>query len=98
MSRRCAADHLGLLDAVVDGAELRVGEVVEVERVGEVAHAKLNLLGGSLSLGHPFGATGSRLVLTAANRLQRDNQKFALLAACADGGLGHACVLERYDN
>ena len=60
--------------------------------------AKLNLLGGSLSLGHPFGATGSRLVLTAANRLQRANQKFALLAACADGGLGHACVLERYDN
>ena len=67
-------------------------------KVGEVDHAKLNLLGGSLSLGHPFGATGSRLVLTAANRLQRDNQKFALLAACADGGLGHACVLERYDN
>ena len=55
-------------------------------------------LGGSLALGHPFGATGGRLVTTASNRLQRENQKYALLTACADGGLAHACILERYDN
>ena len=67
-------------------------------RSSQVDTAKLNLLGGSLSLGHPFGATGARLVTTAANRLQRDGGRFALLAACADGGLGHACILERYDN
>jgi acetyl-CoA acyltransferase len=60
--------------------------------------AKVNLLGGSLSLGHPFGATGARLVTTAANRLQREGKRFALIAACADGGVGHACVLERYPN
>lgn len=52
----------------------------------------------SLSLGHPFGATGSRLVTTAARRLQKEQERFALIAACADGGTGHACILERYDN
>lgn len=68
------------------------------KKVGEVDMDKLNLKGGSLSLGHPFGATGSRLVTTASRRLQLENERFALIAACADGGLGHACVLERYDN
>jgi len=68
------------------------------KKVGEVDMDKLNLKGGSLSLGHPFGATGSRLFTTASRRLQLENERFALIAACADGGLGHACVLERYDN
>jgi acetyl-CoA acyltransferase len=66
--------------------------------IGKFDFDKMNTLGGSLSIGHPFGATGARLVTTAANRLQRENQRFALLAACADGGLAHACILERYDN
>ena len=42
--------------------------------------------GGSLSIGHPFGATGVRLVTTAANRLHKDGGQLALLAACAAGG------------
>jgi acetyl-CoA acyltransferase len=66
--------------------------------VGEVDLSKMNTKGGSLAIGHPFGATGSRLVTTAARRLQQENERFALLAACADGGMGHACLLERYDN
>lgn len=48
---------------------------------------KFNTWGGSLSLGHPFGATGVRLVTTAANRLQKEDGQFALLAACAAGGI-----------
>lgn len=68
------------------------------KRVGKVDMDKLNTKGGSLSLGHPFGATGSRLVTTAARRLQQEQERFALIAACADGGTGHACILERYDN
>jgi len=68
------------------------------KKVGEVDQSKMNTKGGSLSLGHPFGATGSRLVSTASNRLQKEEERFALLAACADGGLGHAAILERYDN
>jgi acetyl-CoA acyltransferase len=65
--------------------------------VGEVDVDKMNTKGGSLALGHPFGATGSRLITTAARRLQDEQERFALIAACADGGLGHACILERYD-
>jgi acetyl-CoA acyltransferase len=68
------------------------------KKVGAVDLAKMNIYGGSLALGHPFGATGSRLVTTASRRLQKEGHRFALIAACADGGLGHACILERYDN
>jgi len=67
------------------------------ERVGDINMDKLNTKGGSLAVGHPFGATGSRLVTTASRRLQDEQERFALIAACADGGLGHACILERYD-
>ena len=66
--------------------------------VGQVPMEKLNLWGGSLALGHPFGATGARLVATAANRLIKENGKYALLAACAAGAHGHAMILERYSN
>lgn len=68
------------------------------KKVGDIPLEKMNAKGGSLALGHPFGATGSRLVTNAARRLQAENERFALLAACADGGMGHACLLERYDN
>lgn len=67
------------------------------KKVGKVDMDKMNTKGGSLAIGHPFGATGSRLVTTASRRLQQEGQRFALIAACADGGLGHACILERYD-
>ena len=68
------------------------------EAVGSMDFTKMNTQGGSLSLGHPFGATGVRLATTAANRLIREGQQYALLTACADGGTAHACLLERYDN
>jgi len=64
--------------------------------LGEIDMSKFNLWGGSLSIGHPFGATGSRLVNTAGNRLIKENGKLALVAACAAGGQGHACIIERY--
>lgn len=65
------------------------------EAVGEIPRDKLNTLGGSLSLGHPFGATGARLLTTAVNRLHLEDQELALIASCAAGGLGHAAVVER---
>jgi acetyl-CoA acetyltransferase family protein len=64
--------------------------------VGEIPMDKFNTWGGSLSLGHPFGATGTRLLTTAANRLIQEDQQYALIAACAAGGQGHAMILERY--
>lgn len=65
-------------------------------KIGSIPMDKLNTMGGSLSLGHPFGATGARLVTTAANRLHREDGKYALVTACAAGGQGHAIILERY--
>ncbi len=64
-------------------------------RVGEVDMTRLNRWGGSLSLGHPFGATGARLLSMAARRLHDEDQTHALVSACAAGGLGHAMLLER---
>lgn len=68
----------------------------KVKKVGAPDMNKLNKWGGSLSLGHPFGATGIRLVTTAANRLIQENGKYAVVAACAAGGHGHAMLIERY--
>lgn len=65
-------------------------------KIGDVDMTKLNTEGGSLSLGHPFGATGVRLAFTTANRLIREDKQFGILAACAAGGQGVAQILERY--
>lgn len=65
--------------------------------VGVVAEERLNVHGGSLALGHPFGATGARMVTTMANELARTGKKTALLGICAAGGLGAAAVLERVE-
>ena len=63
--------------------------------VGELDRDRLNLWGGSLSLGHPFGATGARLVTTAARRMVAENARWGLVAACAAGAIGHAMLLQR---
>uniref|UniRef100_A0A6G1S4N8 acetyl-CoA C-acyltransferase n=1 Tax=Aceria tosichella TaxID=561515 RepID=A0A6G1S4N8_9ACAR len=68
---------------------------VKTKKVGRPDISKLNSWGGSLALGHPFGATGIRLVTTAANRLIHENGKLALVTACAAGGHGHAMLIER---
>ena len=65
--------------------------------VGAVDPHKLNVHGGSVAIGHPFGATGARMVTTMANELQEGNNRLALLGICAAGGLGAAAVLERPD-
>jgi acetyl-CoA acyltransferase len=63
--------------------------------LGEIDPDRLNVMGGSLSIGHPFGATGGRIVTTLANELARRDAAFGLLTVCAAGGMGHAMVLER---
>lgn len=65
------------------------------EPVGDVDPEKLNVLGGSLSIGHPFGATGARIVTTLCNELARRGGQFGMLTVCAAGGLGHAMIVER---
>lgn len=65
------------------------------EPVGEVDLARLNVMGGSIAIGHPFGATGSRITVTLLNELRRRDGEFGLMTVCAAGGLGFAMVLER---
>lgn len=62
--------------------------------VGEVDWTRTNVLGGSIALGHPFAATGTRQLLQTARELGRRGGGVAAIAACAAGGLGAAIVLE----
>ena len=62
--------------------------------MGSIDPAKVNLGGGSIALGHPFGATGARCVTTLANELQRQQAGLGLVSVCAAGGVGAAVVLE----
>ena len=65
------------------------------EPVGEVDRSRLNVMGGSIAIGHPFGATGARILTTLSNELVRRGGQFGLLTVCAAGGMGHAMVIER---
>ena len=72
-------------------AEERLGRS---EPIGEVDPAKLNVNGGSIAIGHPFAATGARMVLSTLRELKKRGKQHALLTVCAAGGLGAAVVLE----
>jgi acetyl-CoA acyltransferase len=63
--------------------------------IGVIDMDKFNIYGGSISLGHPFAATGARQIMTMANELDRRGGGTALITQCAAGGLGAAVVLER---
>jgi acetyl-CoA acyltransferase len=63
--------------------------------MGEVDPEKLNVNGGSIALGHPFAATGARMILQTLRELGRRRKQYALLTVCAAGALGAAMVLER---
>ena len=73
-------------------AEYRLGRS---EAVGEVDVSRLNVRGGSVAIGHPFAATGARMVTTMSRELALSDKNTALLGICAAGGLGAAAVLER---
>ncbi len=63
--------------------------------VGEVDWERTNVTGGSIAIGHPFGATGARIVTTLAHEMQRRDVQYGLVSICAQGGMGSALVLER---
>jgi acetyl-CoA acyltransferase len=62
--------------------------------VGAVDRERLNVMGGSIAIGHPFGATGARITTTMANELRRRGGQFGLITVCAAGGMGFAMVVE----
>lgn len=65
------------------------------EALGEIDPAKMNPNGGAVALGHPVGASGARIVLTALKELKRSGKQFGLATLCIGGGQGGATVVER---
>ena len=61
----------------------------------EINEDIINVMGSSIAIGHPFGATGGRLVTTLANEMKRRDVQYGLISVCAQGGMASAVVLER---
>ncbi len=62
--------------------------------LGSIDRSKLNVVGSSVALGHPFAATGTRIVATLAKLLQGSKHKIGLISICTAGGMGVAAILE----
>lgn len=64
-------------------------------KVGILPEDRINVMGGSIAIGHPFGATGARLTITLLNEMKRRGLGLGLISVCAAGALGFAMVVER---
>ena len=94
MHEAFAAQVLSNLKAL-DSADFARKELGRSAAVGHPDPEAINVMGGSIAIGHPFGATGGRLTLTLLNEMARRDVQFGLLTLCAAGGMGFAMVLER---
>jgi len=94
MHEAFAAQVLSNLKALASRRFAR-DELNRSEPVGEVDLERWNVNGGSIALGHPFGATGARVTMQLVHELARRGLKFGLLTVCAAGGHGFAMVVER---
>jgi acetyl-CoA acyltransferase len=94
MHEAFAAQVLSNLQAFAS-KEFAERELGRPKPLGEIDPERLNVSGGSIALGHPFGATGARMIHQAARELQRRGGQYALLTLCAAGAMGAALVLER---
>lgn len=89
-----AAQVLAVL-ALLEDSEWCRERLGRATPVGSVDRARLNAWGGSLSVGHPFGATGARLITTCVHRMQQESARYGVVAACAAGALGLGLTFER---
>jgi len=94
MHEAFAAQVLSNLQALNSDAFARE-ELGRSKAVGTPDMDRINVLGGSLSVGHPFGATGARLTTTLLNEMGRRDLEWGLLTVCAAGGMGFAMVVQR---
>ena len=94
MHEAFAAQVLSNLQALASN-EFAARELGRASAVGHPALDRINRMGGSIALGHPFGATGARITTTLAHELRRMDGELGLLTVCAAGGMGFAMVLER---
>lgn len=94
---RMALAKAGLTIADMDLVEINeafAAQVLACQRELGIDMDKLNVLGGGISLGHPVGATGARLVVTLMNELHRRGGRYGLATLCAGGGMGTAVIIE----
>jgi acetyl-CoA acyltransferase len=75
--------------------EFARNELGRDEAIGHPDLDRINVMGGSIAIGHPFAATGGRLTITLLNEMARRDIQFGLITVCAAGGLGFAMVVER---
>jgi acetyl-CoA acyltransferase len=94
MHEAFAAQVLSNLQAL-SSREFAKKELGRSEAVGHPDLDVINVMGGSLSIGHPFGATGGRLTITILNEMARRDVQFGLITVCAAGGMGFAMVVDR---
>ena len=78
--------------------EAFAAQYLAVEKELGLDRAKTNVNGGAIALGHPLGATGTRLVITLLNELRRNNLRYGLATACIGGGQGIAMIVEALQN
>lgn len=94
---RAVLEHSGLRLEQIDRFEINEAfgaQVLACERELGLDHARLNLNGGAIAIGHPLGATGVRLAITLARELKRSGGKYGITSACIGGGQGIALLLE----
>ena len=89
-----AAQVLACIEAWQD-EDYCVNELELKQPLGELGLSRLNIDGGGISLGHPVGASGARIVLHALHVMQRNNNQRAIASLCIGGGQGGAMLLER---
>jgi acetyl-CoA acyltransferase len=94
MHEAFAAQVLSNLQAL-DSDEFARTRLNRAARVGIIDEDRINVLGGSIAIGHPFGATGARLTTTLLNEMKRRGAGVGLVTVCAAGAMGFAMVLER---
>jgi acetyl-CoA acetyltransferase len=88
--------NLSLKDIdLIEVNEAFAAQYLAVEKELGLDRSRTNVNGGAIALGHPLGATGSRLIITLLNELGRRNARLGLATACIGGGQGIAMVIER---
>jgi acetyl-CoA acyltransferase 2 len=95
---RKALEKAGLKLSDIDLVEINeafAAQYLAVEKELGLDRSRTNVNGGAIALGHPLGATGTRLVLTLAHELQRKHGRYGLASACIGGGQGIAMIIER---
>ena len=95
---RQALDHAGMTIDDIDLVELNeafAAQVIPSARHLGIDFDKLNVHGGSIAVGHPFGMTGARITTTLMNGLRHTDQTFGLETMCVGGGQGMAMIIER---